>query len=272
MAHRDYRWLMRVRPEIFAAFLKNLLRVKRMEMRGPAGSVLWADPVTLLGANLQESGVYEPEMTRLITALLRSHDTFIDVGANEGYFSVLAALVANEGKVFSIEPQITLRPVIGKNFRLNGIVNADVENVALSDAVSEATLYLRTSINNGASRIDVPHKGMGRRQTVTTLTLSRLLEQKNVTRARIIKIDCEGGEYKILTGSRELFQNRQFDFVLLEYHFNVLTREQGMEIHQLLSTAGYSLAKWQDQTIYYLASHERDLAAVSPEIQLAAKF
>src|SRR5689334_3404918 len=118
--NRLHSTLMRVRPAQVAAALKMALRVRRQVIGSDSGHRFWVDPVSVFGMQLATAGVYEPGMTFLLKALLRPSDVFIDVGGNEGYFSVLAAgLVGSEGTVHCIEPQRRLREVLLRNFDLN---------------------------------------------------------------------------------------------------------------------------------------------------------
>jgi predicted methyltransferase len=70
------------------------------------------DPVWVFGIALLRDGIYEPQMTKLLYTLLRPSDTFLDVGGNEGYFSVIASTLVPDGAVHCIEPQERLHPVL----------------------------------------------------------------------------------------------------------------------------------------------------------------
>ena len=63
---------------------------------------------------IREEGVWEPYETSLVLAMLRPGDVFVDVGANIGYFTILAAsAVGAQGMVFAFEPD----PAIGERHR-----------------------------------------------------------------------------------------------------------------------------------------------------------
>src|SRR4051812_38970298 len=117
-----YQCLARVRPAPVASALKRLLRVRRRAVTTPEGT-FWIDPVSNLGLELLR-GRYEPSLTEVVRRYLRPGGVFVDVGANEGYFSAIAArLVGPTGRVVAVEPQARLRPVLEENFRLNGVAN-----------------------------------------------------------------------------------------------------------------------------------------------------
>ncbi|MEX2044703.1 MAG: FkbM family methyltransferase, partial [Opitutus sp.] len=145
------RFLMRIRPAPVAAFLKMLLGVRRREIMTPVGR-FWIDPASVLGLELLEHGIHERDVTQAIRQLLRPEDTFVDIGANEGYFAVLASVFVGErGRVIAVEPQSRLQEVLARNFTLNDCRNIVVERVAVSDRPSSARLKLTPSMNNSAS-------------------------------------------------------------------------------------------------------------------------
>lgn len=85
-----YRILVRIRPSFVASFLKSLLRIKRRVISTGDGK-FYVDPVSNFGNTLITESCYEPEMVVALKNLLKEGDTFLDIGANEGYFSILAS-------------------------------------------------------------------------------------------------------------------------------------------------------------------------------------
>lgn len=74
------------------------------------------DPVSTLGLSLMRTGTYEEDMVAVLEKYVSRGSIFIDLGANEGYFSVVAApLVGAEGRVLAIEPPHHLSDVIVAN-------------------------------------------------------------------------------------------------------------------------------------------------------------
>ena len=85
-----YAALLRVRPAQLCDVLKKLLRVRRRYVQSATGQTFWLDPVSVLGLHLMSEGLHEPQMCKLFESVLRPGDCVIDVGGNEGYFSVSA--------------------------------------------------------------------------------------------------------------------------------------------------------------------------------------
>jgi len=86
----------------------------------------------------------------------------VDLGANEGYFTVIGArLCGDTGRVLAIEPQLRLLPVIEENVRLNNVADVTLVNVAIGDQPGTVEMQLTPSTNNGGS-------GFGRRSRLRT--------------------------------------------------------------------------------------------------------
>ena len=102
-------FIMRIRPAPLAVLIKALLLVRRVEHPTPEG-VFWIDPASSQGGALARNGIYEPELLATVKTRLGPGDTVVDVGANEGYFSVVASRrVGSTGRVIAIEPQARLQ-------------------------------------------------------------------------------------------------------------------------------------------------------------------
>lgn len=235
---------MRVRPAPVAAVLKRLLRVQRLEARTREGT-FWVDPASYQGLRLLETDVYEPEMLETLARYLRPGDTFVDVGANEGYFSVVASRrVGAGGRVVAIEPQGRLQSVLRRNFELNAATNITLVSAAVSDHRGEAQLHLTPGLNNSASSLMQPTKYPLARERVPTATLAEIFNQAGVTRCRLMKIDVEGWEYEAVLGSRELFAAARVDAIALELHPHLL-QARGLDenrITEFLTQCGYVAA------------------------------
>lgn len=87
-------------------------------------------------------GYYEYEVRTLVENSLKAGDIFLDIGANIGYMTLLAAnKVGDKGRVFSFEPNPDVLPYLQENVRFNKLGNTTIENSAVSKSNGEATLY-----------------------------------------------------------------------------------------------------------------------------------
>ncbi|MFB6948679.1 FkbM family methyltransferase [Streptomyces niveus] len=146
-------------------------------------------------------GVWEPHMTRWVQNRLQPGDTFIDVGANIGYYSVLASgLVGDGGRVVTVEasPDFHARLLAQVQFNRRGNVRA--VNAAVADEPKRVTFVLASSANMGANSI-VPYDGPAEASfEVEAFPLGELLEPAEIETARVIKIDVEGAEGAVVRG------------------------------------------------------------------------
>lgn len=249
-----YALLRRVRPAILAELLLACLGPRnRIIVEASSGLLFWVDPLSELGAALLSVGIYEPQMQRLIQACLRSGDTFIDVGACDGYFSVHASRILSGGRVHCIEPQQRMQSIIRQNITLNHCTNVILHPVALLDQPHQTELYLRPGTNPGASSL-FPQYRFSRAQKVQATSLDVLFEQSAIDHARLIKIDCEGAEHLVMQGGEKALARKQVDFIAIEYHphIGVDGYAHCKRTHQFLKANGYVLTKASGQTIYHL--------------------
>ncbi len=235
--------LFHLRPAPLAAWLKRFFRIQRRHLTTRDGLTFWIDPVSHLGRQLLDTGVYEPEMTQVIQTLLRPGDTFFDVGVNEGYFTCLAAqAVGPAGRVLGAEPQTRLIEIILRNINLNHFRNVDLEHTALSDAEGTATFYETPDINSGASSFFRPAKIGLRPVKVQTMRLDSLVEKSRLQRIRLMKIDCEGAEGAVLAGAHQTLSCQQIDYLVVEFHPQLTGEAVPHKIDAQLKAAGYTMS------------------------------
>jgi FkbM family methyltransferase len=191
------------------------------------------------------AGSYEPDMCELLRDLLSEDSVFVDLGANEGYFSVAGALrVGPGGKVVAVEPQARLMSVIRENCALNGVEQiVTVENVAVSDKDGNSQLFLTPSLNTGASGLYQSTRYRLPRQEVRLERLVTLLDRLSLAHVDLLKVDVEGYEYEVILGSPEVFRSGRVRAIALEFHPAVLKSRNrpSEEIVDLLESSGYRI-------------------------------
>jgi FkbM family methyltransferase len=252
-------WIMKVRPAFVGSCLKKALRIKR-RMVDTAHARLYVDPLSIFGFTILREGVYEPLLTTAVKDILRPGDTFVDLGANEGYFSIIAAKqVGTSGRVISIEPQSRLQYVLTRNIVENDVSNVLTVPCAVSDSVGTATLFLNPDITNGGSGLARFTRYRLPTEIVYQTTLSRLFHTCGVEAVRLMKMDIEGFEYETLLGSRELFRAGQIDHIAVDFQPHQIDG-RGKSIAHLrdfLTECGYALDPRYQTGIW---SHRRVMA------------
>ncbi|MEA2247417.1 MAG: hypothetical protein QOH46_1946 [Solirubrobacteraceae bacterium] len=144
-------------------------------------------------------GVWEPLLSRWIEERLRPGDVFVDVGANMGYFALLAASrVGASGGVVAFEPAPPTYAKLTANLALNP--GAKVRPVRAAVGARDGAVPFYRAPWNDAESSTVQRSGAEPAGEVQAFPLARLLTGEEIARARIVKIDIEGGEWDAMRG------------------------------------------------------------------------
>lgn len=237
---RKRHWLISVRPLELAVFLKTILRIKRRETV-IAGLKMWVDPASNFGSRLMAEGNYEPDLAQACRTLLRDGDTFFDVGGNEGWFSMVACQsVGATGRVFTVEPQERLWPVILENASLNHFANLMLLPFGVAQMEGVVSMNLYPSLNSGSSNFGSGKRRFDKTQRVTVMPLEKLINQSGATRIDLMKIDIEGFELEALrSAGRHL--GSTIRRLVVEIHPPLLEArgESEEQVRDLLAERGY---------------------------------
>jgi FkbM family methyltransferase len=165
------------------------------------GALFAVDTQDLIQRYVYLFGVWEPHMTAWLQGRLQPGDVYVDVGANIGYYSVLASrLVGDTGRVVSIEASPAFHERLLQQVRLNGCGNVRPVNAAVADSRKTLTFVLASSKNMGANSI-VPYDGPAESTfEIDALPMPDLLDNEEIACARVIKIDVEGAEGGVVRG------------------------------------------------------------------------
>lgn len=153
---------------------------------------------------------YEPPYPAL-TALLLAHlqGDYIDIGANTGLFTLLAASVRRSFSVHAIEPLRQISDVLAHNVALNPNLRGSIlmHRIAVSDARGEATFYETVNPYGLFSTSSTLDRDFGalhgdvREHIVPVSTLDDLAQRHALTDIAFIKMDVEGHEAAVMRGS-----------------------------------------------------------------------
>ena len=159
------------------------------------GGTLRCDPQDFIDQRILAFGVWEPQLTRVISQRLQDGDVFVDIGANIGYYAVLAGLkVGATGKVIAIEASPTIFKRLTENVAENAIeAEMRLVHLAVSDRPATLDFYRPTDTNTGRSSI-FAGAGMALEARVEARPLHQILTADELQRVRLVKIDIEGSE------------------------------------------------------------------------------
>jgi len=169
-------------------------------------------------------GLWEPELTAWIASRLSPRDVFIDVGANIGYYSLLAStLVGKSGAAVAIEASPAIFRQLQENIARNAVANVRTINVAVSDRKGTVPLFRGPDHNAGETSM-FPAAGFIPDGAVESARLEEILEHKELASARLIKIDIEGAERFVVPSIGSLLRSCRDDLELIvEFHPQYLT-------------------------------------------------
>ena len=158
-----------------------------------------------LSRRLRAEGIWEPYETALLLACLQPGDVFVDVGANIGYYPVIAATVVGaDGAVLAFEPEPDNFRLLCANLRLNRCGDQVRAFAAgLADHTHAGQLYLS---EDNAGDHQVFAAAAGRRSVPISLYHGSAFLRPRLARMDLLKIDVQGAEFAVMAGLLPLLQ------------------------------------------------------------------
>jgi FkbM family methyltransferase len=153
------------------------------------------------------NGIVEKEDTELVTKVLKllpTSFTLYDVGANTGWYSMLASHISKDAHVHAFEPLDEHCKVLNESISLNMIMNQiTIHKYALSNFDGESTIRLAGSGSSLESSFLKSDRGT---RIIKAATLDDYIEKHKLQAPDFIKIDVEGHEFNVLQGASNTLQ------------------------------------------------------------------
>lgn len=155
---------------------------------------------------IREQGVWEPYESQLVYQLLQPGQCFVDVGANIGYFTLLAAQkVGRQGQVFAFEPEPRNYRLLCENVMLNALQQQVIAvEAGLSDQERSACLHLHPD-NLGDHQLHAAAE-LERELVEVFLYNGSDYLSRFISRIDMLKVDTQGSEYQVIEGLMPLLQ------------------------------------------------------------------
>lgn len=180
------------------------------------------------------------ELERLISEVPHQ-GCFIDIGANNGFFTLLAAkTLGREGLILSFEPQRKLFASIVRCAEANKFSNVHVFNIAVSDRCSSISMSQNKS-HSGSSRLTIDGKAIDESWSANIdedmLLIPKMIGKRNI----LIKIDVEGHEYNALKGIMGIIKSGKVYKILIEINETNLNKygSTSSKIYEIMKNNGF---------------------------------
>ena len=160
-------------------------------------------------------GDWEPEVTHALRRVIRPEMTFIDVGANVGYFTLIAAQILHgNGQIHSFEADPQMHQLLVDNINLNWFfegVHAHQKAVYSEETSLRFHKRLKYQANSSIAELTADElasiNDVSESFEVEALRLDHYIEQASVPRVDVIKIDVEGAEPRVFQGMAQTIEN-----------------------------------------------------------------
>ncbi|MBM3333656.1 FkbM family methyltransferase [Candidatus Sumerlaeota bacterium] len=202
-------------------------------------------PTDVIGECLYLDDVFEPIESRFVCGFLRPGMIVFDIGANSGYYTLLACKrVGPTGSVHSFELSSRMVAELRFNVQLNGFSNVHINPKAVGDkpGVARLSRYAAGKEAYGSlGQSEWPGERIIGYDEVKVTTVDEYVRNARVEHVDLVKMDVEGGELLVLKGGTALFSRSDAPAVLFEFG-PAMTAGFGYEadeILQLLRRFGY---------------------------------
>lgn len=202
------------------------------------------DKGTYMGGSIYWCGFHHLSEMIFMKHFLKPEMTFVDIGGNQGEFSLIAAKKLTKGKVITFEPVSAYFQLLKQNMELNGFSNVELFQLGLSNQKGELPIYTslateihRGSVHDGLSSLYKTEERGVLQEVIKLDVFDNLL---NLNRLDFIKIDVEGAELFALKGAEKHLRKFLPD-ILIEISENTYNAAgySTKEMFEYLQSFGY---------------------------------
>lgn len=192
---------------------------------------------------LMSGNIYEPDVFPAFCHLITKDDVLLDIGANVGYYSILAAKAG--ALVYAFEPAPAIYQRLRRNIELNQLATVKTFCVGLGEKTDSEIFYYDQMCSSASSRADLDYfsDGTAVRIECPFVTLDEICAREGIDRIDLIKCDVEGGELFVFRGGIQTLKKYR-PYVLCEMlrKWSAKFHYHPDEIIQLFSSLGYVCA------------------------------
>lgn len=166
----------------------------------------------------------QADLYRLRDAQFDEGDVVIDIGAHIGLFSMYLAKRWPMLKVFAFEPFPANYRNCAENLHLNRVTNVVLSAKAIVGHSRLLNMTAAPQNSGGASAVVSPLESNCIVTNIASITLDEVFSVNEIRRCKLLKIDCEGMEYEILSDGR-IFD--RVEYLVGEFHESASLQNRG---------------------------------------------
>lgn len=174
----------------------------------------------------------------------------LDIGANYGFISSVAALRMPQAKIIAVEPSEQLIPYIQANFEANKLKDFEILNSLCGDAVSDSHSFTINPYSSQDNRVVSPAANWISKK-ISMVSIDSILGNMDINDAIFIKIDTQGFEEKVFKGGESFLGSHKNWIIKTEFAPNWL-KSQNTDPEAFLKklVSQYDVAELPDNITY----------------------
>ena len=228
--------------KINLVFNSKILKRRYIKIdKGPIKGFRWVNLVELYRYSL---GTHEEELTDKLVSLLKPSSVFYDIGANVGYYSIIASQIVEGGEVYAFEPIPASRTLMNEHIDINNISNVNVLSYGVSDEIKKVSFTNSSHLSANSYILEGDTPNDGDMLEVECISIDSGISEKGFKPPSIIKIDVEGAEFDVLKGAKETIKKYK-PIIFLATHDSIVEGVTQSCI-SFLENLGYDVSSTDD--------------------------
>ena len=176
--------------------------------------------------------------------LIKENDILLDIGANIGYYSIIAASIIKKGKIYAFEPEPHNYDLLTRNIKINGYNNIIPVQKVVSNFNGKVKMYIDNKNTGSHSLSQENVANLKNYLEVNSIKLDDYLEGINQRKVDIIKMDVQGAESQVIDGlTKTLHHNTSIKIIMEFWPKGLINMEiNPIKFLQKIKTLGFKIA------------------------------
>lgn len=209
-----------------------------------------------------------PEMV-FLEKMLKSNSIFIDVGANIGVYTILAAAKIKKGRIYSFEPIPSVFNILYQNIRIN---NLNDRVTVIEKVVSDKNGHEKFVIQDISEYSHISSNQTSKSVLMPAVKLDDFCLKEKINFIDVVKIDVEGEELKVLRGLENYLKSGKIRVLIIEFNSNQVIdylNKFKYTIFKINEKLGLEEIKKGDKALNLIAFLKKDLVDIKKSLKTA---